>query len=47
MSKVADTFRWLLVFIETPELNSTTQFSTQFASDSEKLGPVPEGWLAL
>ena len=39
MSKVADTFRWLLVFIETPELNSTTQF----ASDSEKLGPVPEG----
>ena len=43
MSKVVDTFHWPLVLIETPELNNTTQF----ASDSEKLGPVPEGWLAL
>lgn len=43
MSEVANVFHWLSVLNETPELNSTTQF----ASDSEKLGPAPEGWLAL
>ena len=39
MRKVADAFCWPSVLIETPQLNSTTQF----ASDSEKLDPVPEG----
>ena len=34
MSKVTNTFHWPSLLIETPELNSTTQF----ASDSEKTG---------